>query len=227
MRLNTWKSQIRFISRSFSLHGSKTPFCCWQGSLVSPISLESVYRFGQGEKREERIPLREISLSLTDGSPQVAKLSASDIRPSVHLPYVLVRARSAEGGCAERNLCRAGSVAAPPPSPGSRALISVHPAPLLGGGRRAPSTHASRLESRFRGGYFPRVIPQDPRAPTTLPTRPTREVDNPARKLGLLLSTLHLLRKSQRTLSIASVRKSTYRNSKIQFSFVLQDFRRK
>lgn len=226
MRPDSWKSRINFISRSLSLYGLENAFQLLT-RIVNFADFALRIRPGQGERRGG-IPRYLLRVFVSRTEVHRLPNSASDIRPSVHLPYVLARARSAEGGCAEWNLCRAGSVAALPSSPGSRALISVHPAPLLGGGRRAPSTHASCLESRFHhGGHFPRVVPRNPRAPRTLPTRPTRGVDNPARKLELLPSSLHLLRESQRivTLSIDSVRRSIYRNSKIQFSFALQNFR--
>lgn len=119
---------------------------------------------------------------LTDKSPQVAKLSASDIRPCIYLTSSRGR------GAGERVVARNGICVAPgrsrptavrtPPSPGSRALIiSVHPAPLLGGGRRAPFTHASvsSRASRFRrGGHAAGVVPRDPRH--TLPTRPAGSI---------------------------------------------------
>lgn len=67
-----------------------------------------------------------------------------------------------KGGCAERNLCRAGSR---PPPPGSRAF-SVHPASLLGG-RRAPSAHTSVLSRALRFRYDGHACSRNPSAPFT------------------------------------------------------------
>ena len=87
----------------------------------------------------------------------------------------------------------------PPPSPGSRALISVHPAPLLGGGRRAPSppTHL-HFESRIAIPLWraPRVSFLGILARHTLPTQPCAGSITREKTRSLIPSTLYLLWKS-------------------------------
>lgn len=126
-----------------------------------------------------------------DGSPQVAKLSASDIRPSVHLPCVLARPRrGVEGGCAERNLCRAGSVVAHrrPHSAVAGIARSHHQCPPSPVARRrppsavhSPPTRPPRAASRDSAAA---AVPRDPRPPYTAHT--THGVDNPQESPGYL-----------------------------------------
>lgn len=96
---------------------------------------------------------------------------SSDIRPSVHLPYHSGRVWS--GRVVARNgICVAPGRSRPPP-PGSRALISVHPASLLGG-CRAPSAHTSvsraarcdfaTADTRAVGFLARRSLPHDTRS---------------------------------------------------------------
>ena len=112
----------------------------------------------------------------------------------------------------------------PLPSPGSRALISVHPAPLLGGGRRAPSPPTRlHFESRVAipSRRAPRVSFLGILARHTLPTQPRTGSITHEEAWTLIPSTLYLLWKSHsgssRFQSFRYGDQFIYRNSKIQF----------
>lgn len=83
---------------------------------------------------------------LPRGSLQVAKLSTSDIRPSVRLPYVLARARS-ERVVARNGICVAPGRPRPHRRRRDRALSSVSTQPRCSAeaAERRPPTHPSQV----------------------------------------------------------------------------------
>lgn len=144
---------------------------------------------------------------LTDRSSQVAKLSASDIRLSVHLPYV-GRGRGARG-CGMESVSRRVS-RGPTAVAGIARSHQCLPSPVAR--RRPPSTVHPRVrfKSRLRHGGHRRV-PQDPRAPLYCSHDPRRSI-NPRGGSNFSLSTLHPFRENQWivTHSILLVRRPIY-----------------